>query len=283
MNTLRTDILGGFPYVLDDFDWHRESELEAITEIVKGLNGGNLNCIISGCEWSPVADTWDISEGYMLVNGEIVKHDAQTGVPDTDQGFDYWQVVVTESFDPAGTKALEDGGSADAYRVRRAVVQGNGFFPVGSDLRISPTSAHSFPRLAEVVAENADAGFDNVWLTVNAATIDALPNTNKTVVSGSIRYKKVGRVMFIEGNLVIDMGGGSSSFQLEFPAALLPAQEQQGLGIAILNNAGGLYQKTATMRHSIDSIFNFTSDNNAYTYTGSGAEVSFSAQYRVNP
>lgn len=283
MNTLKTDILGGFPYVLDDFDWHRDAEREAITEIVKGLNGGNLNCIISGCEWIATGATWTITEGYMLVNGEIVKHDEQTGVDDTDLGFDYWYVTINESFDPAGLKSLEDGGTADAYKVRRAIINGGGIFPVGSDLRISPTADHDFPQLDEVVASNADDGFGDAWLSVSAATIDGLPNTNKTIVSGSVRYKKVGRVMFIEGFLVIDFGGGSSSFQLEMPAALQPAQEQQGLGVATLNNAGGLYQKTAIMVHSIDSIFNFASDNNAYTFSGSSAEVSFSAQYRVFP
>ncbi len=283
MNSLKTNILGGFPWVLDDFRWHHDQTREALTAIILGLNIDGGNCRLQGVVGTLNSPNWDISAGYLLINGEIVRVDAQT-VADIDLGFDYYHVTVSETLDPLGTKSFEDGGTGDAYIKRRGIINANGFNPVGADLKItlSPNGlGDSFPTLTSVIA-NTNTDFTSEWSSIPAATLDALAhNQIDNVVSGSIRYKKVGKVMFTEWNLILDFTGATSVFELTVPAQLTPAMNQQAYGIAVLGNSGGLYNKWVSVTHSISNIFSFSVNNNEYTVSGSTAALQFSTSYRV--
>lgn len=286
MNSLKTDILGGFPWVLDDFRWQHDATRNALNAIFKGLNIEGGNCRLQGVVGTYNGSTWDVTEGYLLVNGEIVKVDAQNGIADTDLGFDYYYVTISETFDPAGNKSLEDGGTADAYKKRRAIINSGGNFPVGADLSItmSPSSTSEnnlFPTLTSIIA-NSNTDFSTAWGSISAATLDALAHNGLSAISGgSIRYKKVGRILFTEWNLNIEFTTATNNFEITVPSQLTPSATQQAFCEAEVGNAGGLYNKRVMVKHTIGNIFSFSVNNNEYTMSGSNATLQFSTQYRV--
>lgn len=282
MDSLKTDILGGFPWVLDDFRWHHDATREAITEIVHGLNLEGLNCKLQGVIPTFNGVTYDITAGYLFVDGEIVKYDAQNGLATpAGGGFDYYFVTISETFDAAGNKALEDGGTADAYKVRRAVVNEGGIFPVGGDLVFDvKEGADDFPTLPSVI--NRVLGFSDAWNLVSAATLDALAHTGlDAVVSGAIRWKKAGRVMFTEWDLIIDFDATVASFEITLPPDLIPQQAAQNYTLAILESAGGVYPKIAKVNHFAGGLMTFQAINNDYTFEGATATLQFALTYQV--
>jgi hypothetical protein len=286
MNSLKTDILGGFPWVLDDFRWHHDATREALTSIIKGLNFEGTNCRLSGVVGSYNGTTWDWSEGYLFIDGEIVKVDAQTGLDDYDVGFDYFYVTIDESFDAAGTKSLQDGGTGDAYKVRRGIINSGGTNPVGADLKITTSSIGSgdlFPFLHQVIL-NSNTSFSSSWSTVTAATLDALSHTNiASIDSGSIRYKQVGTVMFIEGFLTCDLGGGASNLEIELPSALDFSMDYQVWGIAQIGSSTSTSQKIGMIGSKTGGIMRILSPSGiGGSFLGATVDISFTATYRVD-
>jgi len=217
MNSLKTDINGGLPWVLDDFRFHHDQTREALTAIILGLNIDGLNCRLQGVIGTWNGSTWDVSAGYLFINGEVVRVDAQTGLADTDAGFDYYYVTVSETFDAAGLKSLEDGGTADTYKKRRGIINANGANPVGADLKITMSGVSGgdlFSTLASIVA---NSGVDTPWITVNATSLSV--NTG-TIVEGTFSYRTVNGRIEVSFNMGFTFGA-INSFTLTMPASVI--------------------------------------------------------------
>ena len=124
MDKLFTKNVGGFPLVLDDLrqffgrlDAPSEGIYQAFNNLFRGL-GDNL--IIQGVVASGTTPNVAITEGWVILNGELIKVDAQTGIDTaTDNKF-----VKDTTFDPRGKKTFLNGLITGTYEKNRAVIQG---------------------------------------------------------------------------------------------------------------------------------------------------------------
>lgn len=119
MNNLKTNINGGFPFVLDDLRFLHDSYKEAIRGFINGY--GNQAVIMSGCVRSVNSGTVNITEGYVIMSGEMFHFPAQSYPTPQPGEVEYFVVDVT--YDPSGNKVFEDGQSHDTYEIRKAKLQ----------------------------------------------------------------------------------------------------------------------------------------------------------------
>ena len=221
MNSLVTDINGGYPWVLDDFRWHHDAERAALQGLIKGLALESDNCRLHGVLGNYLDPDWQFTEGHLLIDGEIIKVDAQT-VPDPDLGFDYYHVVITETFDPAGDKSLEDGGTGNAYKQRRGTIQ-TGNFPIGSDkvITLSGTGSNeNFKSLPNLINESI-GDWGAAWTSVGYASLTPVSANINSITGGAIRYKHIGRVIHLNVDVILDMAASGSFVDFELPEAIL--------------------------------------------------------------
>ncbi len=123
MDKLKTSAVGGFPFVLDDIRQFlgRLSGSQGIYQAFNNLlRGFGDNFIVQGAVASGSSPNVAITEGWVILDGELVKVDAQTGInTSTDNKF-----VKVTTFDSRGNKAFQNGSIEDTYEKNRAVVQG---------------------------------------------------------------------------------------------------------------------------------------------------------------
>ena len=123
MNKLKTTGLGGFPFVLDDIRQFlgRLSGSEGIYQAFNNILGGfGDNFIVQGVVASGSSPNVAITEGWLLLDGEFIKVDAQTGIDTTTDN----KFVKKTTFDPRGNKTFQNGTIEDTYEINRAVVEG---------------------------------------------------------------------------------------------------------------------------------------------------------------
>ncbi len=206
MNRLDTTPLGGVPFDWDDWKWEQDGVREAFYGLISswGIDPSD-SFILSGCTSTLNGLNYDISEGYIALDGEIYKVDAHSVVVSLPVGFaHFWSPLV--SYDPAGLEATKNAGTVNTYEIRRASV-------------VNATSPVSFmPMLADTIhskmAENILPFFGD-WTTIdlNGSTDvvqhDAIGGTGNDIAlsiapqAGSyIRYNIVGKV--VHGQILIN-------------------------------------------------------------------------------
>lgn len=129
MDKLRTQDVGGFPLLLNDLRQFfgrlaspSHGIYQAFNNLLKGFSNDALgnDFIIQGCIASGTTPNVAITEGWVLLGGELIKVDAQTGI---DTATDNKFVKVT-TFDPRGTKTFQNSTINETYEKNRAVIQG---------------------------------------------------------------------------------------------------------------------------------------------------------------
>lgn len=124
MDKLRTRDVGGFPLTLNDlrqFFGRLASPSHGIYQAFNNLlSGFGSNMIIQGCFASGTSPNVSITEGWILLSGELIKVDAQTGInTSTDNKF-----VKVTTFDPRGRKTFQNSTINETYEKNRAAIQG---------------------------------------------------------------------------------------------------------------------------------------------------------------
>lgn len=173
MDKLATKNLGGFPFVLDDIRQFlgrlTSPANHGIYQAFNNILGGfGTDFIIQGCVASGAPATTSITEGWILLNGELIKVDAQ-GPFDIASDNTFTKVTT---FDSRGNKQFLNGSIADTYEKNRGVIigsagslafDGNTFFALTNqaDLRDdSPAEAGIITlskKIIEIGAWNMDA------------------------------------------------------------------------------------------------------------------------------
>jgi hypothetical protein len=114
MRKLDTSLLGGFPFDLDDITWQNDGMIEAIEQIWRALGA---NYILRGCVVTEVGtNTYDISAGAVVMDGEVYLYAGQSGVviPELSEAW----FVLSATLDATGAEQFEDLVTRNAY-VRR--------------------------------------------------------------------------------------------------------------------------------------------------------------------
>lgn len=116
MNRFKTkDLNGGMPIVLNDLRFLLGQDGYATAGIYKVfegyLNSFGTDFIISGCVAAGAPGA--ITEGWIFLDGEIIKVDAHTGT-------DTYYEKITDTYHSDGDKTFQDGTTNDTYQQIRA-------------------------------------------------------------------------------------------------------------------------------------------------------------------
>jgi len=124
MDKFLTTDNGGLPLVLDDLRWFlgQDSNHGIYQALNNQYRGFGDNFIITGCieGGSPGAVT--LTEGWIILDGELLKVDAQSAF---NEGADSTFVKVVTT-DTTGDKTFQDASSVSTYQKNRAVISGVG-------------------------------------------------------------------------------------------------------------------------------------------------------------
>jgi hypothetical protein len=149
-NKVNYGYTGGMPFEQDDLEFDRNGLEEALKGALSPYaKQHDYNIIISGCELTdfdnPNSSTYDVAEGYVMLDGEILKVEAQSGVQKaTGSDVDHFAVNVT--FPPDGQQVYEDDQTAtNSWEERRAVAQ--------ASAALSPYLAVDGPRLKDITID----------------------------------------------------------------------------------------------------------------------------------
>lgn len=151
MKRLKTDINGGFPFVLDDLRWMQSGVEEAFKGLGTVVLAGQPMRVLSGIASTVNPSTFEVSitSGYVFMDGEVFFVPAQT-VPFVGQK--YWFDVVT-TFDPAGDKIFQSGGPAkQTYEIRQLQLFSGTSLPAGKHEWISASFINRYTTLIGVSA-----------------------------------------------------------------------------------------------------------------------------------
>lgn len=120
----KINFTGGEPDInFDDIKRNNEANRDALFAIMKAFNvGANENFIISGADVTidPGVDA-SVTAGFIFLNGEIVKVDAQNNVADGGT-VDLYKYVKSTTFDPNGDKTFNDSVPRQTWEVNRGTV-----------------------------------------------------------------------------------------------------------------------------------------------------------------
>lgn len=125
MDKLKTSALGGFPFVLDDIRQllgrltspANHGIYQAFNNI---LGGFGTDFIVQGCVVSGSTGAFSITEGWILLSGELIKVDAQGPFDEAVNG----TFTKVTTFDSRGNKEFLNGSIADTYEKNRGVISG---------------------------------------------------------------------------------------------------------------------------------------------------------------
>ena len=124
MDKFKTIGVGGLGLILDDFRWFfgrltnpNDGIYEAFNNLLRGVGD---NFIVQGVVASGTTPNVAITEGWVILNGELIKVDAQTGIDTTTDN----KFVKDTSFDSRGTKTFLNGSIEETYEKNRAIISG---------------------------------------------------------------------------------------------------------------------------------------------------------------
>lgn len=152
MDKFKTIGVGGLPHTLNDFrqflgrlDAPSEGIYQAFNNLLR-IYGDNF--IVQGCVVSGAPATTSITEGWIILGGELIKVDAQG--PFNIASDNTFTKVTT--FDSRGTKTFLNGSINETYEKNRGVISGSaGVLDFDGDTLIELTSgADTIPDVGRI-------------------------------------------------------------------------------------------------------------------------------------
>lgn len=115
--------LGGWKLYTDDLGYFQTNIKTAIEAYLSRFTAVRSNFVYSGCQivFDSLNNEINCSEGWVIVNGELLECEAHSVSPPTLETTYTW--VLEETDDPAGAKINDDGNTIQAYKKRRAILQ----------------------------------------------------------------------------------------------------------------------------------------------------------------
>jgi hypothetical protein len=214
MNKLKTDDAGGMPLELDDIRFEQDAVREAFYGIISAFGIAPADSFkLSGCEVTIAGNDYTTTDGYICLNGEVLKVVAHTITKSALHDVK-WDVEVT--YDPAGTETFKDGTTGhETYEVRRGVL-------VSVAAVVPPNyMQHDAPYLTEVIFETE--GWRNVGGGGNPAFLNGWANQGGGSELVAFQKDSSG-VVYLKGTAQISPGSGAAIFTL--PVGYRPGAER---------------------------------------------------------
>jgi len=190
MDKFISTTLGGIPETWDDLRWYLgQSSNQGIYQALNNLLGSfGTNFVVQGCELSGTSPNVSMTEGWIILNGELIKVDAATGIDTTT---DYTFTKDSTAFDSSGNKTLQSGGSSQTYNKIRGVLNGS-----GGTLNVL-TGLRYKTQYDEWTEFDITGTSTNLVSNSNATASGSVINLNTGVGSSShFRYKIVGKTVY---------------------------------------------------------------------------------------
>lgn len=222
MKKLISTFTGGAPFSLDYLTF-----IDAkINDIVKGFGSFAPLCIISGCELSQGIATWQVSEGYVYIIGELYYVPAaDTGLPNADnpQTLLYWN--VTEAATAPSPNVYHDAVSHNDTLERTAYLSNAAtLFTYASTLTYQKCVANSLL---------------NGWNEVGAGGQPPFLGGFSSPGDKPLRFRTTLLNELIVEGAVVNIGTpGSGTAIVEFPASIQPSGGNRVYIIAFEGSAG---------------------------------------------
>ena len=170
----RKDFLGVNPdirldQILIDSNEHRPALFAMLNSFAVGTNP---NFVVDGCaiSWSGVEgnESWDVTAGYIFLNGELIKVDAQSGTGyDLNDDYLVFDKVVT--YDPKGDITYNNGAPRQTWEVNRGVITSQLTAPSNTQIGIPGED-----RLDDKIKEYlGDASTNNKGIVEKATSTEA--------------------------------------------------------------------------------------------------------------
>ncbi|MCX6232607.1 MAG: hypothetical protein NTZ33_13810 [Bacteroidetes bacterium] len=249
MNKLITTDNGKLPIVLDDFRFLDTAVRDAFKGLVSAFGIAATDSFkISGCVVTIVGTTYNWTEGYLCLGGEILFVPAGSVVtPAVWPAGEFLEWIVDINYDIAGNKLFYDASSHDTYQIRTAklafgaVVQdllGN-YIYMPHNAEYIQTKILKLLSSTEILAaiDTADL-FDKLrvseedWVDVavflNDWTQHGAPNENagyKKDVFGMVHFRGA-----------IDKGASNTNHLFTLPAKYRPSKTRYLPNLQILND-----------------------------------------------
>lgn len=197
MNKLLTNDtkVGGFPLVLDDIRWftgqlkapNQQGVYQAFNNLLRGFGD---NFIVQGCVEGGSPGAVTLTEGWILLAGELLKVDAQAAF---NEAADNTFVKVT-TFDSRGNKTFQNGAIEDVYEINRGNISGSG-----------GTLAYNADTLAILTGQTA-------WIEAELVAGDFTSQAGTwTIVSETIHSRIVGKTMTVNINISASTIGAATT------------------------------------------------------------------------
>lgn len=188
MNKLITTDIGGFPFVLDDIRFESDATIDAFKGMLSSWGlAEDESYILSGAAITDGGANWNVAEGYISIEGEVLFIPAHSVIKAGGGQATYW--VINKSFDPAGLKTFEAGGSFNTYQTRVAELITSGTIPaLYTDLNAKTITEAISEKVADTLgvyetidlngtaALNGNAASDGTGAVVNVTGF-AKPNS----------------------------------------------------------------------------------------------------------
>jgi len=150
MDKFLSNFSGGVPLQLDDFRWFLSqsgnSGIYAYFDELQRDFGNDL--ILQGCVVSGTNPNKSLTEGWILLGGEVLKVDAIAGTLDTSTDSHY---IKFTTFDATGQKLLRNGDIVQTFEKARGKLQGT-----SGSLRFDAVSVTELQRAVQLDAASVE-------------------------------------------------------------------------------------------------------------------------------
>lgn len=177
MNKLITTNVGGHPWTLDDFRFEQDANRNAFLALAGAFGINNEDgYILQGATVTFSGPNYDVAAGYITLQGEIFEVLAASVPPPGGGQRLVW--AIDSSFDPAGNKTYDSGGTFDTYELRRAHV-------ISAIVNPSSLEALDTPTIQQKILEQSGALQQWTTIDLNGST-DLTQNDNGTGTGNDI-------------------------------------------------------------------------------------------------
>ena len=192
MDQLVTTNVGGFPLILNDVRWFlgqiasgNHGVYQAFNNLLRGYGD---NFIVQGCVEGGSPGAVTLTEGWVMLGGELLKVDAQAAFDEaTDNTF-----IKQSTFNTLGNKDFQNGSNVDTYQENRAVISGSGGTLAYngntlSDLRTIAINGSTIVPLKKKIIDIGDWNMDTTTTVLVAHGLTATQSAAIRSVSVIIR------------------------------------------------------------------------------------------------
>jgi hypothetical protein len=256
MKKLITTNQGGMPLTQDDLGFIQEAYTEAFKGIISSYGiQPNESYKLSGAEVTVAGQVFTCTEGYIVLNGEVLPVFAQ--VLTVPFGFSARFVLRTVS-DPAGLKQFKPpAGAINVYQLRYAELEP--YVTVFPDTNMPYNAPYIYEKIRDKITSTESA-----WLNVGstqAPFLDANVNAGGSLAPAAFRKSNDGLVM-LKGTINVVNGSSCNLFRL--PVAYRPSgfrcfvvsseTDNEILAYVVIQSDGYVALRTDVSQVSLDNI-----------------------------